>query len=450
MNQLEALQEKYKKLRDEADGLLKARKDGLTDDQRSRLGTIADEIKTVGDEINKIKDTDVLFDELGRMLKHAAQPATTVPGLLGGDDEDQRRDSFVKSIQAGSLTEWMKQERYQKFAKGMISGGESTGKFQLGPQFQRGNNGIMLRGDESPERIKTLIYEGATSNIVNDVRLPGVVRGDMRENVVGDAFTPGRTDGTSVSYVTELATTNAAAEIIEATTAGASPGPAGAQFPESTITFEVATATVKNVGHMIPVTAEILADVSFMDSYVRSRMVEMLDDKLDQDLLTGAGGNALTGLYNVSGITALDAAYFSAANLPSAGQPGENVDRLYRARTYHRVTNRARASHVLIHPYDLEQFNMIRDANGQYLYQPGSISQRIGGMQVIESESATQGLPLVVDRRFLALIDKMETSVEVTTSNRDWWEYRIIALAVWWRGMSFATRPVAIASVEFA
>lgn len=446
MSQLATLQDKMKGLRDEAETLMKARKDGLTDDQRTRLESLAGEIKTVGGEIDKIKSTDGLFDELGNMLKFASQPAGTVPGLLGGADDDKQRESFKKALKEGSLGEWFKTSSYQRFAKNPTGFGEASGAFKLGPQFQRGS-GILLRGDESPDEIKTLIYEGATANIVNDVRLPGVYRGDQRENVVGDAFTQARTDGTSISYVKENSVTNAAAAIVEATSAV---GPAGAQFPESAITFTVATETVKNVGHMIPVTREILDDVAFMDSYIRARMIEMLDDKLDSELLNGAGGNSLTGLYSVSGITALDAAYYTAANLPSAGEPGENVDRLRRARTYHRITNRAKASHVLIHPYDLEVFEMIRDANGQYLYPPGSISQRIGGMQIVETESATQGLPLVVDRRYLGLFDKMETSVEITNSNREWFEYRILALAVWWRGMSVAFRPAAIATVEFA
>jgi HK97 family phage major capsid protein len=445
MSQLQVLQDKLKGLRDEADGLMKARKDGLTDDQRTRLGTIADEIRTVGTEIDQIKNTDGLFANLASVLQFAAQPAQAVPGLLGGADDQTQRDAVRDAMQKGSLREWMQTPGYKRVAE---TGQGDSGKFKLGPQFQIGRGAVRLRGDESPDEIKTLVYGGATANIVNDTRLPGVYRGDMRENTARDAFTQGRTDGTSVSYVKENSTTNNAAAIVEATSAGASPGPAGAQFPESAITFTVATETVKSIGHMIPVTREILDDVAFMESYVRSRMIEMLEDKIDAELLTGAGGNSLTGLYNVSGITALDAAYFSAANLPSAGQPGENVDRLRRARTYHRITNRARASHVIMHPYDLENFDMIRDANGLYLFSNGIASYL--RMQIIESESATQGLPLVVDRRFTALLDKMETSVEVTDSNRDWWEYRILALAVWWRGMSFVTRPAAVATVDFA
>jgi HK97 family phage major capsid protein len=450
MSQLQVLQDKMKGLRDEADALFKARKDGLTDEQAERLKTIGGEIREVGGEIDKIKSTDGLWDELDAMLKFAAQPAGKTAPLLnpGSDDADdgKRRESFVKSLREGSLGAWMKSDAFQRFAKHGVDAGQTSGSFRLGPQFQRGGAGPLLKGDESADRFKTLIYEGATANIVNDIRLPGVVRGDTRENVVADAFTPGRTDGTSVSYVRESVVTNNAAAIVEATST--SPGPAGAQFPESTITFAIASENVKNVGHMIPVTQEILQDVAFMDSYVRARMIEMLEDKIDAELLTGAGGNSLVGLYNVSGITDLDEATIAAFNLPSAGDPGENVDRLLYARVYNRVVNKARGTHVLMHPYDLAKIEMIRDANGLYLF-PNGIGTKIR-MEIIETESATQGYPLVVDNRHLALVDKMETSVEITNSNREWFEYRILALAVWWRGMSIAMRPASIVTVEFA
>lgn len=448
MSQLQALQDKMKALRDEAGDLMKLRGAGeITDDQRARLATVADEIRQVGTEIDGIKATDGLFDQLGDMLKLAAQPANPTPGLLsvGAPDDDTQRAGFVQSLQKGSLREWMKSDAYQRFAKQGVDAGQTSGSFRLGPQFQRGGLGPLLKGDEAPDRVKTLLYEGATANIVNDVRMPGIVRGDSRENTVADAFTPGRTDGTAISYVRENVATNNAAAIIEATST--TPGPAGAQFPESAITFTVASENVKSIGHMIPVTQEILQDLAFMESYVRARMIEMLDDKIDAELLAGAGGNSLTGLYNVSGITALDEPYFTGANLVSAGQPGENVDRLRHARTYERVVNRARASHVLINPYDLEKFDMLRDANGQYLY-PNGVESKLR-LQIVETESATAGTPLVVDRRHLALIDKMETAVEITNSNREWFEYRILALAVWWRGMSIAVRPASIVSVAF-
>lgn len=446
MSQLETLQEKLKGLRTEAGELMKLRAGGeLTDEKRARLASVAGEIRDVGTEIDKIKSTDGLFDQLADVLKAAAQPANPTAPLLGGADDPETRDAARKAMGEGSLRAWFKSPGYQRFAQKGINAGETSGAFLLGPQFQRGGLGRLLKGND-PEALKTLVYEGATANIVNDVRLPGVVRGEPRPDVVSDAFTPGRTDGTSVSYVRENVVTNNAAAIVEATST--SPGPAGAQFPESAITFTVASETVKSIGHMIPITQEILQDVAFMESYVRARMIEMLDDKIDSELLNGAGGNSITGLYNVSGITALDATYFAGANLPSAGQPGENLDRLRRARTYERVVNRALATHALINPYDLEAFDMIRDANGQYLF-PDGVEAKLR-MTVVETESATQGLPLVVDRRQLALIDKMETSVEITNSNREWFEYRILALAVWWRGMAVAMRPASITTVAFA
>ena len=447
MSQLQVLQDKMKGLLAEAGTLQQAKTDGsITDDQRARVVVITGEIKDVGAEIDRIKQSDIAWGDLATAVSYAAkQPAGDVAPLLqrgGADDHEQRKSMFCDR---SFMRDFAKTDGYKRIARQGFGYG-TTGGFKLNEWLF--GDGALLKGDEDPERVKTLVYEGATANIMVTDRLPGVYRGDSRINRVRDAFLAGRTNSTNISFVRENVVTNNAAGVAEASTAGASPGASGAQFPESAITFTVDSASVKSIGHMIPITREMMMDVPLMESYVNDRMIEMLEDKIDAQLLTGAGTNDLTGLYNVSGITALNAAYFTANPLASAGQPGENVDRLRRARTYHWVTNKARASHVLINPYNLEEFDVVRDQNGQYLY-PDGIDSKIR-MTVVETESATVDLPIVLDKRFFSVVDAMDTAVEITDSNREFFEYRILALAVWWRGALAPFRPAAAATVAFA
>lgn len=449
MSQLLTLQDKMKGLITESETLQKAKNDGtLTDEQKKRVGEIAAEIRTVGAEMDGIKKSDLSWSDLATAIEYAKSPANAAAPLLNGggaDDHEQRKSMFRD--RAGFMRKFAETEGYKRMAR-LGFGGGTSGGFKLNEYLF--GDGALLKGDEDPERVKTLIYEGATANLIPPERLPGIYRGDPRINRVRDAFLPGRTNSASVSYVRENVVTNNAAGVAEASTAGSSPGAAGAQFPESALTFTVASESIKSIGHMIPITREMLLDVPLMESYINSRMIEMLEDKIDQQVMTGAGTNDLTGLYNVSGITALDAAYFTAANMVSAGQPGHDVDRIRRAKTYLAQTVKALGSHVLINPYDLETFEITRDANGQYLYPAGTIASRMGGLTVVESASATLGLPIVEDRRMFSVVDAMDTAVEITDSNREFFEYRILALAVWWRGAFVAFRPAAAATVQLS
>mgnify|MGYP000898454266 CR=1 FL=1 len=443
MSQVEVLKEKMKGLLDETKLLQKAKADGsLTDEQRDRAVTLASEIKSVGDELQRYTQSETAFGELASLAAFVgAQPAKKVPGVTdGGIDptEARKREDYE-----GSWAQFRATEGWKRVA---ATGEGSSGSFPIRLKRQ-GMDAALKRGDLSPDELKTLIYTGATASLIQDQRLSGIVRGDSYERRVREALTGTLTDSTAVSFVRELVVTNSTAGFGEATTAGASPGPNTADFPESAITFEVASASVKSIGHMLPVTREMMDDVAGFDSYVSARAEEMLDDKVDTQLLTGAGSADLTGIYNTSGITDLDAAYFSANPVKSAGEPAENLGRIRRARTYHMVTNKARASHVLIHPYDLEDLAETRDADGNYLF-PNGIPTF--GLTWVESESATQGSPIVLDRRHWLVADKMENTAIISDSNREFFEFRILTLAVWTRLALVPLRPAAAAKVTFA
>ena len=439
MNALEAAKGRMHTLLEEARGLQKAHADGsITDEQRTRAAALKGEIEEVGREIDRIKESEGTFSQLGSLVAHlTSQPAKKVPGITESGEPGERRDAT-----AASWRSFINSAGYKRVRE--------TGMGQTGMQpitLKRTGDGVILRGDESPDELKTLIYTGATGSLIPAQRVPGIWRGDPMDLMVRDAFLGARTNSTSMSWVKENVVTNSVAGFVEASTAGSSPGTSSADFPESAITFTVASETVKSIGHMIPVTREMLDDVALFESYLTARAEEMLNEKIDGQLLTGAGSNDLTGLYNVSGITDLDASYFSTNPVKSAGEPAENLGRIRRARTYHRVTNKARASHVLIHPYDLEDLAETRDADGNYMF-PNGVPNI--GMTWIESESATQASPIVLDRRHVAVFDKMENQIEVTDSNREFFEFRILTLAVWTRLALVPFRPAAIAKVAFA
>lgn len=444
---LEQLQQKMSALLEEARGIQQKHADKTwTAEDGKRAGELSAEITQVGADIDRLKGADSNMSQLGQIAAAYAKPATAT------DPVTQPAERSA-DIPPGSLKAFINSEGYQRVAK---TGMGQSGQFKLSPDmdfYARHDPAGFAR--DFPDHAKTLVYTGATANLLVPDRLAGIYRGDSRIRRVRDAFTAGRTNGVSVSFVRENTVTNNAAGFQEATgiTAG-SPTPPGSAFPESAITFTVASESVKSIGHMIPVTREMLMDVPLMESYLNDRMTEMLDDKIDDQLISGAGGNDLTGLANVSGLTVLDAAYFAANPVASSGQPAENADRLRRARTYLRLVARANATDVLINPYDLENLETERDVNGNYIWngatgQNGSFEARIGGMRVIETEAlAAGGTAYVVARTAFAVLDRMDTAVEVTDANRNWFEHRILALAVWARLAFVPFRPAAAAAVD--
>lgn len=443
---LEQLQTKMAALMDEVKPIQQRHADGKPDDgDAKRAGELAAEMRTVGAEIDRIKGNESNMAALAQIASAYSKPAgKTDPAVTPGKSE--------RTIEPTSLRAFINSEGYQRVAQ---TGHGKTEHFALGPEmsfYARANPEGFAR--DFPEHVRTLVYEGATANLILPDRVAGIYRPDPIEKRVRDAFLQGRTTGTAISYVSENVATNNAAGFQEATgIAAGAPTPAGAAFPESALTFTVASETVRSIGHMIPVTKEMLMDVALMESYLRDRMFEMVDDKIDLQLIAGAGGNDLTGLNNVSGITVLDAAYFAANPVESAGEPAENADRIRRARSYLRLVPRARATDVLIHPYDLERIQTARDANGNYVFggapgQNGSLAERIGGLNVIESENATEGIADVVARTGFGVFDRMDTTLEVTDANRNWFEFRILAMAVWARLAFVAFRPAAAAKVS--
>lgn len=441
---LEQMMAKMRELLDEAKGIQTRSADGsITADDRTRAGILNTEITNLGRDIDKLKGERDNMSQLGQLIGTYSKPAGADPVIdpMGSKHVATRPDAFHQFFET---------EGYKRVA---ALGSGDTGHFALSPEmsfYARSNP----RGFAAhyPEEARALVYEGATANLILPSRQAGIYRGDPVDKRVRDAFISGRTDGVQISYVSELATVNAAAGFVEATgiTSG-TPTPAGSAFPESSITFTVGSETVKSIGHMIPVTQEMLMDVPLMETYIRERMTEMLDDKIDLQLMSGAGGSDLTGINNISGISVLDAAYFTANPLDSAGAPGENADRLRRARTYLRLTPRAKATDVLINPFDLEGIQVARDANGNYVYggsgSNGELGERIGGMNLIETENQTLGIATVVARTGFGVFDRMDTTVQITDANRNWFEHRILALAVWARIAFVPFRPATAAKV---
>jgi HK97 family phage major capsid protein len=179
---------------------------------------------------------------------------------------------------------------------------------------------------------------------------PAVVRDDLivptatRNNAtVIDLFDVINTDQYQYKYLEETTFTNNGAEVAE-----------GSAMGESALAFTERTEEIRKFGVSIPVTEELLADVSAVQGYLDSRLRTMLELRLS-DVLIGGSGSApiIRGILNKSGINTFDFSSYS-GSLKRIGQ-------IYQAITEIRKDAFLEPDAILMHPSDW--FDVVTETN---------------------------------------------------------------------------------------
>ena len=121
---------------------------------------------------------------------------------------------------------------------------------------------------------------------------PGILGLPIAPPTVIDLLAKATTDATSIVYMVEKTAVNAAAPVLE-----------GGLKPESTLTFDSVTDAVKKIATWLPVSEEMLADVSQIQSYIDQRLRQFVAIALETQVLVGDGvGAALLGITNRPGL----------------------------------------------------------------------------------------------------------------------------------------------------
>ncbi len=170
---------------------------------------------------------------------------------------------------------------------------------------------------------------------------PPVVRSDLiyptalrNPNSVIDLFSVIPTNQFQYKYLEETTFPNNGAEVAE-----------GSAFGESALAFTERTENIRKFGVSIPVTEELLADVASVNGYLDSRLRNMLQLRLDSELLNGNGSAPnITGIINKTGINTFNYSSY-AGNLGKIGQ-------LYQAITEIRKDAFLEPDAIVMHPSD--------------------------------------------------------------------------------------------------
>lgn len=238
----------------------------------------------------------------------------------------------------------------------------------------------------------------------------------LRRLTVRDLLAKGRTTKSVLFYQRESGYTNNAAPVSE-----------GSLKPKSELTFELITEPVRTLAHLLDISLQMLDDVSFIQSYIETRMRYGLALVEEAQLLTGSGtGQNLEGIYTAA------TAYAQPSGVTLDATKEQDLDKLRLALLQVELAD-AFASGIVLHPTDWAGIELLKDRDDNYMFaNPHTTTTgRIWGRDVVSTKSMTQGRFLVGDFAMHAQIfDRQDANVAISFENKDNFERNMATIRV--------------------
>ena len=198
----------------------------------------------------------------------------------------------------------------------------------------------------------------------------------------------------------------------------------GAAKSQADFDLVVASANVKKVTAYIKVTKEMLDDVELLRSEIDQELTELINLKIDDQLLSGTG---LT--VNLTGITTNATAWAAGAFALAIPTPTK-WDVLRTALNQVRV-NLFEPNYIVMHPTDVTSMELSKDNTGQYIMPPftsvdGTI---VSGVRVIANTGVTIDKFLVGDFTKSGVRFKEGITINVGYENDDFTKNLVTILA---------------------
>jgi HK97 family phage major capsid protein len=344
-----------------------------------------DEIKAFAEKAGQeIKDHGKILDETKTILEGLSKSGLALQDRLQEVEQKlSRRGGANDPAGAKSIgEEFTEQEGFKSVAEN-----------------QRGTARMRLKAVTNITSATT--GTGGVGVAIQPDRVPGIITQPERQFMVRDLIMPGRTASNSIEYVRESGFQNMAAPVAE-----------GGSKPQSDLSFELKTTTVKTIAHWFKASKQVLADIPLLQSYINGRSIYGLKYVEENQLLAGDGtGQNLLGLIP-------QATPFNEA-LRKAGDT--KIDILRRAILQVRIAE-YRASAIALNPIDWADMELAKDSTGSYIWvnvQEGG-QPRMWRLPVVDSNAVPEGEFLVGAFNIAAQVfDREDAAVEVSTEDGD-------------------------------
>lgn len=353
------------------------------------------------------------------------------------DDTKTVLDGLVKS---GLGLQDRLQEVEQKLAR-RFSSNDPAGAKSVGEQFSETDDlkalaekgrGIARMNLKAVTNITSATTgTGGVGVAIEPTRVPGIITAPERQFTIRDLIMPGRTGSNAIEFVQESGFQNMAAMVAE-----------GAAKPQSDLSFELKTTTVKTIAHWFRASKQVLADIPLLQSYINGRAIYGLKYKEEEQLIAGDGtGQNLLGL--IPQATAFD------DGLRKAGDT--KIDTLRRAILQVRIAE-YRASAIALNPIDWADIELQKDDNGSYIWvnvQEGG-TQRMWRLPVVDTNAVPEGEFLVGAMNIAAQVfDREDAAVEVSTEDGDNFRNNMVTIRAEERLALAVYRPESFVHGEF-
>ena len=340
-------------------------------------------------------------EELKKYGETTAETAKSIEGI----------DATIKSITDGMEAAKKRMDELEakagRLAEPTVTEFKSPGQTFVESEAYKAvkDKGLPIKSEAV--QVKTLITGASLGNLAGylypSYRIPEIVEDPRRAARVRSLLNVIPTTAGAIDWIRETGFTNNAAVVAE-----------GEEKPESAITFENKSNTIKTIAHWIPVTKQILADAPGLQAYIDSKLIYGLYLKEDDELLYGTGEDG-----DIHGITTdADVQTYSWSD----GTAGDTkLDAIRRAMTkaylaYYPVDG------IVLHPSDWEDIELLKSSDGMYVW----VNVNVGGQErlwrtpVVVSAALTEGTFITGSFGLGATLwDRQEVTISVSGSHSD-------------------------------
>lgn len=347
---------------------------------------------------------ELLSKQAEELKKHGETTAETAKSIEG-------IDATIKSITDGMEAAKKRMDELEakagRLAEPTVTEFKSPGQTFVESEAYKAVKDKGLPIKSQAVQVKTLITGASLGNLAGylypSYRIPEIVEDPRRAARVRSLLNVIPTTAGAIDWIRETGFTNNAAVVAE-----------GEEKPESAITFENKSNTIKTIAHWIPVTKQILADAPGLQAYIDSKLIYGLYLKEDDELLYGTGEDG-----DIHGITTdADVQTYSWSD----GTAGDTkLDAIRRAMTkaylaYYPVDG------IVLHPSDWEDIELLKSSDGMYVW----VNVNVGGQErlwrtpVVVSAALTEGTFLTGSFGLGATLwDRQEVTISVSGSHSD-------------------------------
>lgn len=272
------------------------------------------------------------------------------------------------------------------------------------------------------EEIKGLREKGSGANVQLTLKVPGNI---TFSNVTGEVPQSERESGITrvvrrqpwISDIVDMGSISSNLwSWVEQKNPDGGAGMTGEGELKSQADFDLveANAPVKKVTAYIKATTEILEDIPLMASEINAELVELINLKKDEQILSGDGtGNNLTGI--LTNATAFAAGSF-ALNVENANRTDVLRIAINQAMVAQFVPN-----YIALHPSDVTAMDLEKGSDGHYVLPPFTTAEGniIKGVPIIMNTGITEGDFLVGDFSKSGVRMKKDLTINVGFENDD-------------------------------